>query len=153
MAGPAASAYSKVWKAVSQIIKGLVRDAHCWAFQVPVDEVRHEAPNYYTVIKHPQDLKTITNRLRNKQYTHPSEVERDVLTMFENARVFNDAQHVIHKAAIIAERGFKVMWQERQIDAMWRDAERAQQVQPPCTLAQVCMHQSPCSLYCSSTVH
>ncbi|KAJ2815428.1 hypothetical protein FBU31_006933, partial [Coemansia sp. 'formosensis'] len=48
-----------------------------------------DAPNYYDVIRHPLDLKTIKNRIRDDEIATTIEFYRDVMHMLMNALMYN----------------------------------------------------------------
>ncbi|KAK0426173.1 hypothetical protein QR680_009571 [Steinernema hermaphroditum] len=60
---------------------------------------REQFPEYYTKIKHPVDMKTIAQRIRDGAYSAWTDIEKDVTLLCANAKKFNDAESVIHKDA------------------------------------------------------
>ncbi|XP_059558629.1 bromodomain testis-specific protein-like [Myotis daubentonii] len=71
------------------VLKALWKHSFSWPFQQPVDAVRLELPDYYTIIKNPMDLSTIKKRLENKYYVEASECIEDFRTMFSNCYLYN----------------------------------------------------------------
>nr|XP_015210783.1 PREDICTED: bromodomain-containing protein 3-like isoform X2 [Lepisosteus oculatus] len=71
------------------VIKALWRHSFAWPFQEPVDAVKLNLPDYYTIIKTPMDLSTIKRRLENNYYWKAMECVEDFNTMFTNCYVYN----------------------------------------------------------------
>ncbi|KFH03310.1 bromodomain-containing protein [Toxoplasma gondii MAS] len=58
-------------------------------FLEPVDVVAMECPTYYDLIKHPMDLTTMEEKLRNNAYSTEDDFLRDMILIFTNCRLFN----------------------------------------------------------------
>ncbi|XP_070279368.1 bromodomain testis-specific protein-like isoform X1 [Myotis yumanensis] len=71
------------------VLKALWKHSFSWPFQQPVDAVKLDLPDYYTIIKNPMDLSTIKKRLENKYYVEASECIEDFRTMFSNCYLYN----------------------------------------------------------------
>ncbi|XP_051562408.1 bromodomain testis-specific protein isoform X3 [Myxocyprinus asiaticus] len=71
------------------VIKALWRHHFSWPFRQPVDAVRLNLPDYYSIIKNPMDLSTIKKRLENNYYWKAMECVEDFNTMFTNCYVYN----------------------------------------------------------------
>ncbi|KTF80908.1 hypothetical protein cypCar_00012656 [Cyprinus carpio] len=71
------------------VIKSLWRHQFSWPFRQPVDAVRLNLPDYYTIIKNPMDLSTIKKRLENNYYWKAMECIEDFNTMFTNCYMYN----------------------------------------------------------------
>uniref|UniRef100_A0A8C7ZRW7 Bromodomain-containing protein 2 n=1 Tax=Oryzias sinensis TaxID=183150 RepID=A0A8C7ZRW7_9TELE len=71
------------------VIKALWRHQYSWPFRQPVDAVALCIPDYYKLIKHPMDLGTVMQRLKNKYYWEANECIKDISTMFNNCYVYN----------------------------------------------------------------
>ncbi|KAF7873893.1 hypothetical protein EAF04_002565 [Stromatinia cepivora] len=59
------------------------------AFMAPVDPVALQIPNYFTIIKSPMDISTVSEKLQNGAYTRAKEFEQDVKLIFQNCYKFN----------------------------------------------------------------
>lgn len=59
------------------------------AFMTPVDPVALQIPNYFTVIKSPMDISTVSDKLHSGAYTRAKEFEQDVKLIFQNCYKFN----------------------------------------------------------------
>ncbi|XP_004068304.1 bromodomain-containing protein 3 [Oryzias latipes] len=71
------------------VIKALWRHQYSWPFRQPVDAVALCIPDYYKLIKHPMDLGTVMQRLKNRYYWEANECIKDISTMFNNCYVYN----------------------------------------------------------------
>lgn len=58
-------------------------------FMAPVDPVALQIPNYFTIIKSPMDISTVSEKLKNGAYTRAKEFEQDVKLIFQNCYKFN----------------------------------------------------------------
>ncbi|KNX50071.2 bromodomain-containing protein 8 [Cryptococcus deuterogattii R265] len=66
-------------------------------FESPVR--KSDAPDYYSVIKKPMDLKTIKGRIKEGRIERIDELERDVLLMFSNAMMYNASDSQVYGMA------------------------------------------------------
>ncbi|XP_066548679.1 bromodomain testis-specific protein [Amia ocellicauda] len=71
------------------VVKALWTHNFAWPFRQPVDAVRLNLPDYYTIIHTPMDLSTIKKRLENNYYWKAMECIEDFNTMFTNCYVYN----------------------------------------------------------------
>eukprot|EP00045_Choanoeca_perplexa_P016238 m.217699 g.217699 ORF g.217699 m.217699 type:complete len:121 (+) comp17204_c0_seq32:1270-1632(+) len=78
-------------KAMYSWMRAIVRDLRNqpdgWAFKEPVD--REIYPEYYQLITHPTDLKTIASQIKDKVLKTREEFLEEVRRMFANCRTFN----------------------------------------------------------------
>ncbi|UJR28717.1 hypothetical protein I4U23_009946 [Adineta vaga] len=56
-------------------------------------------PDYYLVVTHPIDLKTIAMKIQNNQYLTLDDMENDLVLMVTNAKKYNDPKSQIYKDA------------------------------------------------------
>ncbi|KIR62430.1 bromodomain-containing protein 8 [Cryptococcus bacillisporus CA1873] len=66
-------------------------------FESPVR--KSDAPDYYSVIKRPMDLKTIKGKIKEGRIERIDELERDVLLMFSNAMMYNASDSQVYEMA------------------------------------------------------
>ncbi|KAF2154300.1 Bromodomain-containing protein, partial [Myriangium duriaei CBS 260.36] len=66
-------------------------------FLEPVDPVALNIPHYFNVVKHPMDMQTITNKLKNNQYSSAEEFKADFDLMFDNCFRFNPPDNLVHQ--------------------------------------------------------
>ncbi|EOA30257.1 hypothetical protein CARUB_v10013379mg [Capsella rubella] len=63
------------------LLKRLMSHQHGWLFKTPVDVVKLNIPDYFTIIKHPMDLGTVKTKLTSGTYSNPSDFSADVYNM------------------------------------------------------------------------
>lgn len=56
--------------------------------------------SHMQVVYRPMDLSTIKRRVDNGEIRCTSEFQRDVMLMFTNAVMYNNAEHDVHKMAL-----------------------------------------------------
>ena len=83
------------------ILKALNEHENAWPFRQPVTQ--KQAPDYYNVIKEPMWIERIREKLQNKEYTEREMFKRDVMLIFENARVYNAKDTFFYKLADILQ--------------------------------------------------
>jgi len=94
-----------------ELLSTLNRFKEAFYFKEPVDPVRHEAPNYFNVIKEPRDFSLIHNKLMYGEYETPDEFATDVRLVFSNAMTYNpDFNHPVHQAAKTISSTFETKW-------------------------------------------
>lgn len=60
---------------------------------------KSEAPDYYDIVKHPMDLKTIKARIKDNVLINSLQFHRDICLMFMNAMMYNRPRSDIFKMA------------------------------------------------------
>uniref|UniRef100_A0A2I3H0L4 Histone acetyltransferase n=1 Tax=Nomascus leucogenys TaxID=61853 RepID=A0A2I3H0L4_NOMLE len=75
-----------------------------WPFMEPVK--RTEAPGYYEVIRFPMDLKTMSERLKNRYYVSKKLFMADLQRVFTNCKEYNPPESEYYKCANILEKLF-----------------------------------------------
>lgn len=82
-----------------------------WAmeFSEPVDVVKYQIPHYFTIITHPMDLRTVTEKLKKKQHNSAAEFASDVELIVRNCEQFNGAQTDISHMARLLKAEFEVL--------------------------------------------
>ncbi|XP_041421935.1 histone acetyltransferase KAT2B isoform X2 [Xenopus laevis] len=88
------------------ILKTILQQSHqsAWPFMEPVK--RTEAPGYYEVIRFPMDLKTMSERVKNKYYVTKKLFMADLQRIFTNCREYNPPESEYFKCANILEKFF-----------------------------------------------
>ena len=66
-------------------------------FKNPVDPVKMNIPQYFDVIKNPMDLKTVLNKLEDRQYPDAASLRADVDLIWDNAILFNGEESWMKK--------------------------------------------------------
>lgn len=82
-------------------------------FLAPVDPVALNIPHYRQIVKHPMDLGTMTQKLKNGQYSRASEVKKDFDLMIGNCLAFNPNGNPVRDMGIQLQREFEALWRER----------------------------------------
>jgi hypothetical protein len=92
-------------------------------FAKPVDPIKHKAPNYYEIIKHPMDLKRIKQKLVLKEYRDPFGVDADIQLMLDNCLTYNvGVQHWCSIAERFREQ-WGELWKVHRIEERWKQYE------------------------------
>ncbi|XP_003745675.1 histone acetyltransferase KAT2B [Galendromus occidentalis] len=93
-----------------QILTSMRNYTPAKCFVEPVDEAY--APGYYDHIKFPMDFSTMSQRLKNKFYTHQRLFFADMIRIFENCRIFNEPDSEFVRYANVSQRQFLAKWKE-----------------------------------------
>ncbi|KAK5174943.1 transcription initiation at TATA-containing promoter protein [Saxophila tyrrhenica] len=83
-------------------------------FQAPVDPVALNIPHYRQVIKHPMDLGTMMQKLKNGEYSTAAEVKKDFELIISNCTSFNPPGNPIRDMAIGLRREFETLWAQKE---------------------------------------
>lgn len=92
-------------------------------FLSPVDPVALNIPHYRQVVKHPMDLSTMTQKLRQGQYGKASEFKKDFELMIQNCLVFNPIGNPVRDMGVQFKREFDALWQTKD---KWEKARKAE---------------------------
>lgn len=82
-------------------------------FLQPVDPVALNIPHYRQVVKHPMDLSTMTQKLKQGQYGKAAEFKKDFDLMINNCLIFNPHGNPVHDMGIEFQRAFQVLWNSK----------------------------------------
>ncbi|XP_074553502.1 bromodomain-containing protein 4 isoform X1 [Halichoeres trimaculatus] len=91
---------------LKMVVKTLWKHQFAWPFHAPVDAVKLNLPDYYTIIKNPMDMGTIKKRLENSYYRNAQECIQDFNTMFTNCYIYNKPGDDIVLMAEALEKAF-----------------------------------------------
>ncbi|ESQ49997.1 hypothetical protein EUTSA_v10020201mg [Eutrema salsugineum] len=97
-------------KQCETLLKRLMSHQFCWLFKTPVDVVKMNIPDYFTIIKHPMDLGTVKSKLTSGTYSSPSEFCADVRLTFSNAMTYNPPGNDVYMMADTLSKFFEVRW-------------------------------------------
>ncbi|XP_076413640.1 histone acetyltransferase KAT2B isoform X6 [Peromyscus maniculatus bairdii] len=89
---------------LKNILQQVKSHQSAWPFMEPVK--RTEAPGYYEVIRFPMDLKTMSERLRNRYYVSKKLFMADLQRVFTNCKEYNPPESEYYKCASILEKFF-----------------------------------------------
>jgi len=108
------TANSLLMKDCESLLKLLMKHKFGWVFNAPVDVVKLNIPDYFTVIKHPMDLGTVQNKIAKGSYTGPLEFAADVRLTFSNALSYNPPKTDVNIMADTLSKFFEARWKTLQ---------------------------------------
>ncbi|KAF4672280.1 hypothetical protein FOL47_000724 [Perkinsus chesapeaki] len=89
---------AKKWQ---QLAKQVVREIHNFddsrIFLKPVDPVKDECPDYFTVVTHPMDFGTIRKKLHKGEYQDALSFYEDCDLVFTNCALYNSSESFVMK--------------------------------------------------------
>lgn len=97
-------------KQCETLLNRLMQHQFGWVFNTPVDVVKLNIPDYFTVIKHPMDLGTVKSKITSGQYSSPMGFAADVRLTFSNAMTYNPPGNDVHVMAETLSKYFEVRW-------------------------------------------
>lgn len=97
-------------KECENLLKRLMSHKYGWVFNSPVDVVKLNIPDYYTIIKHPMDFGTIKTKVASGDYTTPWGFVADVRLTFTNAMTYNPPTNDVHIMADTLSKFFETRW-------------------------------------------
>jgi len=109
-------------KKCQAILKAVKGHKHAWIFAEPVDPVKLNIPDYFTIIKKPMDLGTVKMNMDSGAMTTPEQFKDDMLLTFANAMKYNPPEHDVHKMAKALSELFVSKWEKEEdsIKQKWR---------------------------------
>ncbi|KAJ4456663.1 putative RING3 protein [Paratrimastix pyriformis] len=72
-------------------IRATMKTKNAWPFNEPVDPVKLNIPDYFTIVKRPMDFSTIERKILQRQYASIAEVKADVKLVWDNCHLYNKA--------------------------------------------------------------
>lgn len=121
--GPSRISITVLMKQCETLLKRLTSHQHAWIFNTPVDVVKLNIPDYFTVIKQPMDLGTVKFKLASGAYSSPQDFASDVRLTFSNAVTYNPPTNDVHVMANIMRKFFEMRW--KPIDKKVAAADKA----------------------------
>uniref|UniRef100_T1JCV1 histone acetyltransferase n=1 Tax=Strigamia maritima TaxID=126957 RepID=T1JCV1_STRMM len=100
----------QLYNTLKTLLGMLKSHPNAWPFQKPVE--KSEAPDYYDHIKYPMDLRTMTERLKNRYYCNRRLFIADIQRIVSNCRAYNDPETEYFKCANNLERFFQAKLRE-----------------------------------------
>ncbi|KAK8914068.1 Transcription factor GTE9 [Platanthera zijinensis] len=97
-------------KQCETLLKRLMTHDYGWVFNVPVDVVKLDLPDYFTYIKQPMDLGTVKSKLASGAYSSPWDFASDVRLTFSNARAYNPPSTDVHVMSGVMSGLFEMRW-------------------------------------------
>ena len=93
-------------KFCATILKGLKRHPQSHPFQLPVDPVALNIPDYFNIIKTPMDLSMITKKIEAGEYADADSFIADVRLMLANCFTYNHPDSQVTKMGKSLEKYF-----------------------------------------------
>ncbi|KAM1025657.1 hypothetical protein ACFX2I_038670 [Malus domestica] len=107
---PSTTSNAMLMKQCDQLLTRLIKHQFGWVFENPVDVVKLNIPDYFTVIKHPMDLGTVQSKLNSGVYSCPLGFAADVRLTFSNAMTYNPPGNDVHIMAETLSKYFEQRW-------------------------------------------
>ncbi|OVA17561.1 Bromodomain [Macleaya cordata] len=107
---PSSTSNLKLMKQCEALLKRLSSHPYGWVFNTPVDIVKLEIPDYFSVIKHPMDLGTVQSKIDKGEYSSPLGFLADVRLTFSNAMTYNPPGNDVHVMADQLSKFFETRW-------------------------------------------
>ncbi|XP_072952289.1 transcription factor GTE9-like isoform X2 [Typha angustifolia] len=102
----------------SNILMKLMNHPFGWVFNHPVDPVKLNIPDYFSIISKPMDLGTIRHNLASKLYNSTHQFAADVRLTFSNAMQYNPPGNEVHNMAKELDDIFSSAW--KSLEGQWR---------------------------------
>eukprot|EP01133_Synstelium_polycarpum_P014490 gene14490-17099_t len=99
-----------------EILDFLMAHQHAYPFLVPVDPIALNILDYFTIIKHPMDFRTIRQTLVSGVYQSSDEFASDMRLVFDNAKEYNPPSNPVHTMAQTLEDIFEKKYHKAQTD-------------------------------------
>lgn len=109
-APPPSTSVEMLMKQCETLLKRLMTHQYAWVFNTPVDVVKLNLPDYFTVIKHPMDLGTIKTKMASGEYSSPLGFVADVRLTFSNAKTYNPPGNDVYIMAETLSKYFEGRW-------------------------------------------
>ncbi|KAM5571730.1 hypothetical protein ABKV19_012027 [Rosa sericea] len=107
---PVAASNAQLMKQCEGVLNLLMKHTYAWVFKHPVDVVKLNIPDYFTVIKHPMDLGTVKSKMTSGGYSNPLSFAADVRLTFSNAMTYNPPGNDVHIMAETLSKYFEQKW-------------------------------------------
>ncbi|XP_072952266.1 transcription factor GTE9-like [Typha angustifolia] len=104
----------------SSILVKLMNHPFGWVFNQPVDPVKLDYPDYFSIISKPMDLGTIRHKLASNLYSSTHQFAADVRLTFSNAMQYNHPGNDVHTMARELHNIFSSAWTS--LEGQWRKA-------------------------------
>ncbi|XP_010559279.1 PREDICTED: transcription factor GTE12-like isoform X2 [Tarenaya hassleriana] len=99
-----------VFRQCSVLLKSMKAHQFGWVFDEPVDPVKLNIPDYFSVVSKPMDFSTIGCKLVKNGYNSKEEFAADVRLTFSNAMLYNPRENMVHKMAKELNEFFEFRW-------------------------------------------
>uniref|UniRef100_A0A6V0BSR0 histone acetyltransferase n=1 Tax=Pseudo-nitzschia australis TaxID=44445 RepID=A0A6V0BSR0_9STRA len=117
-----------------EVLKALQTHTDGWVFNVPVDPVVLNLPDYANIIKNPMDLGSIQKKLEKGDYRAVKEFQSDVNLTFDNAMTYNDLGSVVYGMAKSLKAKFTIDYKKLVDQLAIEERERKSDIRGGCLL-------------------
>eukprot|EP00210_Caulerpa_lentillifera_P002199 g2113.t1 len=113
----------EIFNECRKLLNQLKRNKLSEPFSSPVDPVELNCPDYFTIVKHPMDFKTIANKLRakNRRYNSPLEFRDDMRIVFKNCMLYNPVGNQIRVMGDRLSDAFEILWKNSNLEKIYHD--------------------------------
>ncbi|RDX83731.1 Transcription factor GTE10, partial [Mucuna pruriens] len=109
-AAPVTPSYAALMKQCESLLNRVISHQCGRFFDKPVDIVKWNIPDYFTIIKHPMDLGTVKAKLISGEYSSLMDFAADVRLTFSNAMTYNPPGNDVHVMAETLSKYFETRW-------------------------------------------
>lgn len=87
-------------KIANRILTNCCKSKHGYLFLDPVDPVKLNIPDYFTIVKRPMCFSIVKTKLANNAYEGHSGFVEDMLLVLDNCILYNGTENAVGKAAL-----------------------------------------------------
>ncbi|GMY15060.1 transcription factor GTE10-like isoform X1 [Fagus crenata] len=110
VAAPVSTSNALLMEKCKALLESMRSHQFGWVFNEPVDVVKLNIPDYFTVIKYPMDFGTIKSKIASGECSSPFEFAADVRLTFSNALTYNPPTNKFHHMAKTLGKFFETRW-------------------------------------------
>lgn len=92
------------------ILEALIKHPAALGFSEPVDPIKLNIPDYFSVVSCPMDLGTVRAKLQHSMYFSIEEFKADVRLTFSNAMLYNPSDNIFNRNAKKLDSIFSNKW-------------------------------------------
>ncbi|XP_010532234.1 PREDICTED: transcription factor GTE12-like [Tarenaya hassleriana] len=97
----------------SVLLESAMEHRFGWVFYEPVDPVKLNLPDYFSVVSEPMDFKTIERKIEKNAYGTVDGFANDVRLIFSNAMLYNPPENLVHKMAKELKEFFEAVFLDK----------------------------------------
>ncbi|KAG0483354.1 hypothetical protein HPP92_011438 [Vanilla planifolia] len=150
---PSAPSVTVLMKQCETLLKRLMAHQYAWVFNVPVDIVKLNIPDYLTVIKQPMDLGTIKSKVASGAYSSPLDFASDVRLTFSNAMIYNPPGNDVHGMADVMSKFFEKRWKQIEKKAISAGSSQKRELETAKTAIECLKSGSPQKDHIDTMLH
>lgn len=103
------------------LVRGLMKLQDARPFLVPVDHVALKIPDYYSIIKHPMDMGTVLQKLKENKYRDPFEFAEDMRLIWANCRTYNQVGSAVRTMGDKLSENWEKRWKQCGVEEKWKE--------------------------------